>query len=118
MVNDRFNLCKRSLIFMWFSRRGLNHIKNKRGLNLKIHLVVNEYVMPINFIVTDGSRTDRKKVIHLIKNINAKLVFADRAYDTNEILSYLNQRNIKPVISPKRNRLHQRDDKGFKKKRQ
>ena len=42
----------------------------------------------------------------------------DRAYDTNEILSYLNQRNIKPVISPKRNRLHQRDDKGFKKKRQ
>ena len=43
--------------------------------------------MPVNFIVTDRSRADCKDAIHLIKNINAKLVFADRAYDTNEILS-------------------------------
>ena len=28
------------------------------------------------------------------------------AYDTNDILPYLNQRNIKPVTSPKRNLLH------------
>ena len=55
---------------------------------------------------------------YLIKNINAKLVFADRVYDTNEILSYLNQRNISPVIPPKRNRLHQCDYKGFTEKRQ
>ena len=47
--------------------------------------------MPINFIVTDGSCSDCKEVIHLAKNINAKSVFADRAYDINEILSYLNQ---------------------------
>ena len=45
--------------------------------------------MPINFIVTDGSYADCEEAIHL--NINAKLVFADHAYDTNEILSYLNQ---------------------------
>ena len=32
--------------------------------------------------------------------------------------SYLNKQNIKPVIPPKRNRLHQRGYKGFKKKRQ
>ena len=59
-----------------------------------------------------------KEAIQLIKNINAKLVFADRAYDTNEILSCLNQRNIKPVIPPKFNCRHQRDYKGFKEKRQ
>ena len=65
--------------------------------------------MPINFIVTDGSHADCKETIHLIKNINAKLVFEDSAYDTNEILSYLNQRNIRPVIPQKRDHLDQRD---------
>lgn len=50
---------------------------------------------------TDGSRADCKKALDLIQNINAKLVLTDRDYDTNEILSYLNQRNIKPVIPPK-----------------
>ena len=74
--------------------------------------------MPISFIVTDGSCTDCKEAIHLIKNINAKLIVSDCAYDTNKILFYLNKRNIKPVIFPKRNRLHQRGYKGFKKKRQ
>ena len=107
MLNDRFNLCKRSSAFMWCSRRELNHIKEKRELNSKIYLVVNEYDMPINFIVTDELCADCKEAIHLIKNIDAKLVFADRACDTNEILSYLYQQNIKPVILPKRNRLHQ-----------
>ena len=66
------------------------------------------------FIVTDKSFTNFKKATNLIKNINAKLVFADRVCDTNEILSYLNQRNIKPAILPKRNRLHQWDYKSFK----
>ena len=74
--------------------------------------------IPINFIVITGSHADCKKVINLIKNINAKLVFADRAYYTNEILSYLDQRNIKPVVPPKHNRLHQRDYKDFKEKKQ
>ena len=59
--------------------------------------------MPINFIFTNGSRADCQEAIHLIKNINAKLVFADRAYDTNEILSYLNKQKIKSVIPPKCN---------------
>ena len=65
--------------------------------------------MLINFIVTDELCADYKEAIHLIKNIDAKLVFADRACDTNEILSYLNRQNIKPVIPPKRNGLPHRD---------
>ena len=109
MINDRLNLCKRSLAFVWYSRMESNYIKNARWLNSKIHLVVNKYGMPINFIVANGACADCKEAIYLIKNINAKLVFADCAYDTNKILSYLNQRNIKPVIPPKRNRFHQRD---------
>ena len=69
--------------------------------------------MPVKFIVTEGTRADCKEAINLIKNIDAKLLFADRAYDTNEILFYIAKRNVKAVIPPKRNRLEQRDYKGF-----
>ena len=65
--------------------------------------------MPVKFIVTEGTRADCKEAINLIKNLYAKLVCADRAYDTNEILSYIAKRNIKTVIPPKHNRLEQRD---------
>ena len=63
--------------------------------------------MPVKFIVTEGTHTDCKQAINLFKNLDAKLVFADRAYDTNEILSYITVQNMKSVISPKRNRLEQ-----------
>ena len=69
--------------------------------------------MPIKFIVTEGTRADCKEAVNLLKNLDAKLVFADRAYDTNEILFYIAKRNIKAVIPPKHNRFEQRDYKGF-----
>ena len=83
-----------------------------------MHLVVNEYGMQMNFIIANGPRADCKEAMHSIENIDAKLVFTNRAHYTNEILSYLNQQNISPVIPPKRNHLHQCDYKGFKEKRQ
>ena len=63
--------------------------------------------MPVKFIVTEGTHADCKEAINLLKNVDPKLVFADHAYDTNEILSYIAKRNIKSVIPPKRNRLEQ-----------
>ena len=45
----------------------------------------------------------------MIKNLDAKLLFADRACNTNKILFYIAERNIKAVISPKRKKLEQRD---------
>ncbi len=81
-----------------------------RELNSKIHLAVNDRGLAVKFIVTEGTRADCKEAINLLKNLDAKLVFVDRAYDTNEILSYIAKRNIKS----KRNRLEQRDFKRFK----
>ena len=52
-----------------------------------------------------------KKLFEILKD--DKNFFADRAHDTNEILSYIAKRNIKAVIPPKHNRLEQRDYKGF-----
>ena len=70
--------------------------------------------MPINFIVIYVLPADCKEALYLIKNINTKLVFAYRAYNTNEILSYPNEENIKPVILQKHNRLDQRYYKSFR----
>lgn len=67
--------------------------------------------MPINFIVNNRSCAHCKKVVLLIviESINAKLIFANHAYDTNEILFYPNKQNIKSVIPPKHNHLYCRD---------
>lgn len=61
----------------------------QKGLNSKIHLTIDEYGIPVKFIVTDGTWPDCKKAINLLKNIYAKLLCADRTYDTNEILPYI-----------------------------
>ena len=61
--------------------------------------------MPVKFVVTDGMCADCKKAINLLKNLDPKLLFADHAYDTNEILFYIARQNIKSVIPPKRNKI-------------
>ena len=89
MANDRLELCESASACSWGSWRKSGYIKDKRGLNSEIHLTVNERGMPVKFIVTEGTHADCKEAINLLKNLDAKLVFADRAYDTNEILSYI-----------------------------
>ncbi len=79
----------------------------RKGIS-KIHLAINERGLPVKFIVIDGTHVDCKEAVNLLKNLDAKLSFANRAYDTNEIFSYIAKQNIKSVISPKRNRLEQR----------
>ena len=62
--------------------------QKQKNVQSKIHLVVNEYGIPINFIVTNGLHTNCKEAILLIENIDTKLMLEDRIYDANEILSY------------------------------
>ena len=45
----------------------------------------------------------------MIDGINAEYLFADKAYDTNEILEIAEKHGIKPVIPPKSNRKIQRE---------
>lgn len=45
----------------------------------------------------------------MIEGLFAEFLFADRGYDTNEILGYARKMGIEIVIPPKKNRLEQRE---------
>mgnify|MGYP003583889414 FL=1 len=45
----------------------------------------------------------------MIEGFEAEHLLADKAYDTNEILSYAADNDINVVIPPKRNRIEQRE---------
>ncbi len=65
--------------------------------------------MPVQIIVTEGTRADYKEAVHLIKGISADTLLADQGYGTNDILVYAVPVGMKPVIPPKKNRKEQRD---------
>jgi len=52
--------------------------------NTKVHLAVDANGMPFRVIVTKGTEADCKQALPLIKGIVAEMLFADKAYDTNE----------------------------------
>lgn len=64
--------------------------------------------MSVRILVTEGTRADCKKAVHLIEGISAETLLADRGYDTNDILSYAVSARMEPVIPPKKNRKEQR----------
>jgi len=70
MANDRLELCESTSAYSWGSRRESSYIKDKRGLNSKIHLAVNERGLPVKFIVAEEMRADCKEAINLLKNLD------------------------------------------------
>jgi transposase len=65
--------------------------------------------MPVRIIITEGTTADNTQAVALIDGISAENLLADKAYDTDAILEYLEERGMFAVIPPKRNRKIQRD---------
>jgi transposase len=72
-------------------------------------LAVDANGMPVRAIVTKGTTADSKQAIPLIDGISAEYLFADRAYDCNQIIDYAAKAGMKVVIPPKKNRKVQRE---------
>lgn len=83
--------------------------RTKRGLNTKIRLAVDAHGMLGRILVTEGIRADCEKAVHLIEEIPAEALRADRGYDTDDILAYALSQGMEVVIPPKRNRKEQRE---------
>jgi transposase len=68
--------------------------------------------MPVRAIITEGTTADSTKSnrsIAMINGIAAEHLLADRGYDVDTILSYLEEHDILAVIPPKSNRIKQRE---------
>jgi transposase len=69
--------------------------------------------MPVRIRITEGTSADCKEAIPLIEGINAECLLADKAYDTDEIIEYLEKNGIEVVIPSKKNRKIQRDHDAY-----
>lgn len=65
--------------------------------------------LPIKFILTPGEASDFNQAIPLLTNESPTYVLADRGYDSDEIIDYIEQINAIPVIPPRSNRIIQRE---------
>ena len=67
-------------------------------------------------VLTGGQTADIKISLDLIQNTKPDKVIADKAYDADWLLLYLESEGIEAVIPPKRNRLGKRtiDYKAYK----
>ncbi len=62
--------------------------------------------MLVRTLVTEGTAADCRQAVDLIEGIDAEYLLADKAYDTNAILSYCEEHGVIAVVPPKRNRQH------------
>jgi transposase len=80
-------------------------------LNTKIHAVVDGLGNPVEFFLSPGNDHDSTHAIELLDRVmmEGSHVLGDRAYDTDVILKYLEERGAIAVIPSKSNRLIQRE---------
>ena len=65
--------------------------------------------MPVRIFITEGTAADCKHASRQIEGIDADVLFADRAYDTDAIISQAKSLGMELVIPPKKNRKKQRE---------
>ena len=83
--------------------------KSVGGFSSKIHVTVDAHGNPLRLFLTAGQRADSTQAIALLEGFDFDAVLADRGYDTNQILRFIEDNQAEAVIPAKKNRLLQRD---------
>lgn len=83
--------------------------RSRGGFSTKIHVTVDALGNPIRLILTGGQVGDATQAIPLLEGFDFEGVIADRAYDTDEILAFIEENEANLVIPAKKNRIIQRD---------
>ncbi len=88
------------------------------GWTTKIHAVVDALGNPLRIILSVGQRADITQAESLLTGYETDAVLADRGYDANELIDWLEYANTEVVIPSKKNRLVERQiDKNLYKDR-
>jgi transposase len=83
--------------------------RSRGGFGSKIHAAADGLGLPIKFILTEGQAADSTQAIPLMDGLSPLACLADKGYDADELLAWLQEKGIKAVIPPKSNRKDQRD---------
>ena len=65
--------------------------------------------MPVRIIITKGTTADCKQAEKLMDGMEAKVLLADRGYDSDAIVEQTEKAGMKAVIPPRKNRKIQRE---------
>ena len=78
--------------------------RSRGGLSTKIHLVTDAQGQPVRFALTGGQAADAPQAIPLLAGIETEAVIADKGYESNRILAFIQEQGAEAVIPPKSNR--------------
>jgi transposase len=76
----------------------------KGGWNSKVHAVVNAQGRPLALALTAGNVADVAHAQDTLEEVEAKILTADRGYDSDGLRIWLFERGIKPYIPAKSDR--------------
>jgi transposase len=78
-------------------------------LTTKLHAVCDALGNPLRFIVTGGERHDCTQAQARLEGFHAHAVLADKGYDADELISWIQETGALAVIPPRSNRTVLRD---------
>ena len=78
--------------------------RSRGGLSTKIHMVTDAQGQPVRFALTGGQEADGPQAIPLLTGIETEGVIADKGYESNGILDFIQGQGAEAVIPPKSNR--------------
>ena len=78
--------------------------RSRGGFTTKVHMAVDALGLPVRFLLTGGQRADVSQAQALVMGIPAGMVIADKGYDSDQFVSWLQEQGVQAVIPPKSNR--------------
>jgi len=74
-----------------------------------VHAAVDALGNPLRFILTPGQRADVTQAEALLTGFKPEAVIADKGFDSDDFIAYIEALDAKAVIPPKKNRRIQRE---------
>ncbi len=92
--------------------------RSRGGFSTKIHIVVDALGNPLKYILTGGQRHDVTQAEALLSDLEFERAIVDRAYDADDLLAFIADKDAEAVIPPTAKRNEQRPyDEHFYKER-
>lgn len=83
---------------------GYLHIKGEYYLGLKVHLIVSEDGIPLNYVVTPASYHDIEGLKIMASEIKGGKVIGDKAYNSQRLYKEFEEKGVKLLAIPKKKR--------------